>query len=142
MQGCSVVQALHPLTSSALRTVLIADDDKQLVNLYAHLFRREGYEVSCAKDGFEAIEKFRASSPHLVILDYEMPLIDGLTVAREILLENAFSNHKSEVFMISGNDKIRKEAEQIGVRLFLQKPISVRKILDEIILPAEQCLMA
>ena len=136
------MQVLHPFRSSSLRTVLIADDDKQLVDLYAHLFRREGYEVLCAKDGYEAIEKFKTSSPHLVILDYEMPLADGLTVAREILLENASSNQKSEVFMISGNDKIRKEAEQIGVHLFLQKPVSLRKILDEIILPAEQCQMA
>jgi CheY-like chemotaxis protein len=138
-----VVQALHSITSSsAFRTILIADDDQQLLNLYSFFFRREGYQVICAKDGYEAIEKFRASRPHLVILDYEMPRLDGLTVAREILLENASSNQKTEVFMISGNNKIRKEAEQTGVRLFLQKPVSLRKILDEIILPAEQCQMA
>jgi hypothetical protein len=54
----------HNIRSFAFRTVLIADDDPQLLDLYGFLFRKEGCKVICAKDGREAIEKFRASNFH------------------------------------------------------------------------------
>ena len=110
---------------SEFRTVLIADDDQQLLGLYNFFFRREGYEVICAKDGYEAIKKFSVSNPDLVILDYDMPQIDGLTVATEILRKNATSKKKTVVVMITANDKVRKEAEKVGVNLFFEKPISL-----------------
>jgi chemosensory pili system protein ChpA (sensor histidine kinase/response regulator) len=120
------------MPSSEFRTVLIADDDQHLLGLYNFFFRREGCEVILAKDGYEAIGKFSLANPDFVILDYEMPQIDGLTVATEILRKNATSTKKKTVvIMITANDKVRKEAEKVGVTLFFEKPISFKKVLNE-----------
>jgi DNA-binding response OmpR family regulator len=133
-----MMQALHQVKHSSYKTILVVDDSQQLLDLYTYFFTKEGYEVISATNGLEAIEKFRMFKPHLVILDYEIPGIDGLLVAREILCKNVMSDQETEVFMVTGNDNVRSEAERIGVHSFLQKPISFRRILSEIILSAKQ----
>jgi DNA-binding response OmpR family regulator len=64
--------------------LLIADDDPSLLVAYTLFFEAHGYAVQTAVDGVGAVAAYYASRPDVVILDIEMPRMDGLAVAREV----------------------------------------------------------
>ncbi len=70
--------------STKKTTILIADDDPQLVRLIALTLLLEGYEVLVASDGQQALEQIKAQKPDLVLLDVMMPKMDGFTVFRRV----------------------------------------------------------
>jgi DNA-binding response OmpR family regulator len=64
--------------------ILLVDDDPNLLVLLAEQLRADGFEVTTARDGQEALRKLRGGWPDLLLLDMMMPRMDGLTLAREI----------------------------------------------------------
>ncbi|HET6201636.1 MAG TPA: response regulator, partial [Planctomycetota bacterium] len=66
------------------RRVLVVDDQADLAEGTAALLRAEGYDVEVAASGEEALARIRWLRPHLVLLDYEMPGLDGLAVLEEL----------------------------------------------------------
>jgi DNA-binding response OmpR family regulator len=64
--------------------ILLVDDDPNLLVLLAEQLRADGYEITTARDGDEALRRLRTSWPDLLIIDMMMPKMDGLTFAREI----------------------------------------------------------
>src|SRR3954454_9991926 len=66
------------------RTVLVVDDEKDIVDLITYNLQRNGYDVLCALDGTEAIELAQKHVPDLVVLDLMLPGIDGTEVARRL----------------------------------------------------------
>ena len=65
-------------------TVLVAEDDKNIAELLQMYLEKEGYAVTIAPDGGQALTKFRAIQPDLVLLDVMMPVMDGWAVCRTI----------------------------------------------------------
>jgi Response regulator receiver domain len=81
---CCLKHNLEALMSTAnAERVLIADDDPNLLAAYLLFFEGHGYEVRTAADGSEALAQYWAWLPGVVILDIQMPRLDGWTVARE-----------------------------------------------------------
>jgi CheY-like chemotaxis protein len=64
--------------------LLIADDDADTLAAYALFFEVHGFDTRAAKDGAEALAEYRVWRPSVVILDVQMPVLDGRAVAREI----------------------------------------------------------
>ena len=64
--------------------ILVVDDDRNICELICLYLSKEGYETECAYDGHEAVSKFRANPPSLVVLDLMLPGLDGYGVCREI----------------------------------------------------------
>lgn len=64
--------------------VLVVDDDRDLVDILTYILRREGYEVLAAYDGEQGWRRFQQDSPELVVLDANMPGLDGMEVCRRI----------------------------------------------------------
>jgi two-component system, OmpR family, alkaline phosphatase synthesis response regulator PhoP len=64
--------------------VLLVEDDKDILDLYAISFQREGFIVYTANDGKQAIEKFHDKEPDILLLDIMMPNVDGYAVLREV----------------------------------------------------------
>jgi len=64
--------------------VLLVEDDKDILDLYAISFQREGFIVYTANDGKQAIEKFHDKNPDILLLDIMMPNVDGYAVLREV----------------------------------------------------------
>ena len=64
--------------------ILVADDDRNIAELLRLYLEKEGYTVSVAGDGEEALARFSADSPDMVLLDIMMPKLDGWQVCREI----------------------------------------------------------
>ena len=68
-----------------MSTLLIVDDEKNLLKLYQREFLEDGYEVLTASSGTEALEKLRHQAVDLVILDIRMPGLDGLETLKEVM---------------------------------------------------------
>ena len=72
-------------TSSSERgRVLIVDDDRRILDLLVDLLELEGYEISTALDGAQAIEQARSLRPDLIVSDVVMPVVGGLELCRRL----------------------------------------------------------
>ena len=65
-------------------TILVVDDEKNIVQLARLYLTNEGFRVEAAYDGAQALEKARTVRPDLIVLDMMMPEMDGLTVCKEL----------------------------------------------------------
>ena len=103
------------------------------------MLRRKGHQVRTASDGHTGIALFRRERPHVTILDFEMPGMDGLAVLRAIREIDA----QAPVIMLTGTGSAEREkqARGLGVTAFLAKGFSLHELgaaLNQVLLPAEQ----
>ena len=68
-----------------MEKVLCVDDDLSLLRLYQEELTEDGYKVILAKDGKEALKKFEKESPHVVVMDIRMPVMDGIETLTAML---------------------------------------------------------
>ena len=105
-------------------SILYMEDNKNLALLFQKIMEEKGYRVDIALDGREGLEKFEAESYDVLILDHEMPEIDGLEVARVL----AGRDELPPTIMVTGagNESIAVEAMKIGVGDYIVKDIKNR----------------
>lgn len=113
-----------PSGSLAVGRVLVADDD-ELVRLVAgEALTRAGFEVFEASDGAEALSRFVEVRPHVVLLDVDMPEMDGHTACAEI--RQAPGGRDTPIMMLTGKDDILsiERAYEAGATDFTSKPVN------------------
>lgn len=106
--------------------VLVVDDEAPFAAVIAGYFAREGYEVSLASDGPEALRAARATPPDLVILDVMLPGLDGVEVCRRL---RGFSTAYVLMLTARGHDHDKIVALGAGADDYVVKPASPREIL-------------
>lgn len=120
--------------SSALQPplVLVVDDSLTVRKITTRLLTREGFRVDSAKDGVDALEKMRDLVPEIVLLDVEMPRMDGFELARVMRSDARLKT--VPIIMITSRtaDKHRNHALEIGVDVYLGKPYQEQQLLDHI----------
>jgi DNA-binding NtrC family response regulator len=109
--------------------LLIVDDEKDIRNLMEEIFSEEGYDVMVAANGQQAQTIWRDMAPDLIFLDIWMPDIDGISLLKEMIEENVLQH--SCVIMMSGHGTIETaiEATKLGAYDYLEKPLSLAKLL-------------
>jgi len=127
------------IAQAQLPRVVVADDSLSVRRALAELMEDAGYEVSTARDGLEALELINALQPALVLLDLEMPKLNGLEVTR--FMRGREQTHSVPVIMITSraSERYRSQAHEAGVTLMLGKPFSedeltqsVRRLMAEV----------
>jgi len=122
------------LSLSTKISILVADDNKEFANIVKEfLSRYEEFEkVDIANDGNEAIEKILNDKPDVVILDIIMPFIDGIGVMQKINESDLIK--KPEIIVLSGvsQEKMTKEAIDLGAYCFLLKPFDFEVLAKRI----------
>lgn len=113
-------------------SILVVDDSVTVRKVTSRFLEREGYRVHTAKDGVEAIDAIRDLKPDLMLLDIEMPRMDGFEVAR--LVRNTAETKDLPIIMISSRsgEKHKEKALGCGVNLFLGKPYQEDNLLAAI----------
>lgn len=113
-------------------TILIADDNEDLRDMLAKLLRANGYDVSEAADGREAVGVFGRARPDLVIMDLGMPGMDGLAAVAEIRRQDPAAG--TPILILSAYDRLefRTEAVSAGCAGFIAKPVDPGSLLETI----------
>lgn len=105
-------------------TILVVDDEKNIVQLSRLYLRNEGYRVEEAYDGKQALEKARAVNPDLIILDLMMPEMDGLSVCRELRK----TSNVPIIFLTARDDDVDKIVGlEVGADDYVTKPFNPRE---------------
>lgn len=112
------------------KTIVIADDDETFVMYLSILLHRMGFEVIPVKNGEEVMRLLGTIRPDVVITDYKMPLMDGLTTLKKILEDQRFSHIPVIAMSAYCDQKIHDEFINAGVKGFLTKPIKVKALID------------
>src|SRR5919205_1519060 len=105
--------------------VLIADDDADLLDLMTYALRREGYTVLAAIDGKQALHRFETERPDIVLLDVNMPKLNGFEVCRRIRRDS-----ETPLIMLTACDEEEDIVRglQIGADDYVTKPFSVKQL--------------
>lgn len=113
------------------RSVLVADDDPDVLNTVKMAFDAAGAKVSTANDGNKALEMARKIDPDLIVLDMMMPRRSGFLVM-ESLKPHKKAGTRPYVIMITSNEGKRHElyARHLGVDEYLSKPFSMDRLLE------------
>jgi two-component system response regulator RegX3 len=109
--------------------ILIVEDEESLADSVRYNLEREGYAVAVATDGRRALEKFRAESPSLVILDLMLPEMSGLDVCRMIRAESDVP-----IIMVTAKDSEADKVTglELGADDYVTKPFSVRELVSRV----------
>jgi two-component system cell cycle response regulator DivK len=111
-------------------TILIAEDDDDGRGMMQTLLRLKGYDVVGARDGMQAIDLALAKTPDLILLDLELPLLNGLAVTESLRRLSQFK--QVPIVIVSGHDprKYREAALAAGCVDYLLKPIDFEALED------------
>jgi CheY-like chemotaxis protein len=113
-------------------TILIVDDEAHMLRVTELSLKRGGYALIIARNGREAIEVAERLRPALIVMDVQMPEMDGLTALK--LLKESQSTASIPVVMLTarGHAMTRTEAEGAGAADFLTKPFSPTQLLYKV----------
>ena len=118
---------MYRAVAMARATVLVVDDEPNILRTVRTALRAEGYEVETAEDGAAALERLSTRSYDVVLLDVQLPKVGGL----EVLQRARAQGLETPVVMMSGHGTIETavQATRLGARDFLEKPLSTEKLL-------------
>ena len=112
-----------------MATILIVDDDRKITDMLRRTLAYEGYRVATAADGNEALGKAQAQQPDLVILDWLMPGLDGIAVARQLR-----ATGDVPILMLTARDAVEHRVEGLdsGADDYLVKPFAPEELLARV----------
>ncbi|QIL83432.1 response regulator [Diaphorobacter sp. HDW4A] len=119
----------HIPSAPQVPLVLVVDDSITVRRVTQRLLQREGYRVSMAADGLQALERLQEERPTVVLSDIEMPRMDGFDLARNIRADQRLKD--LPIIMITSRiaEKHREHAMELGVNHYLGKPYSDEELL-------------
>ena len=116
----------------AVPIVMVVDDSITVRKISERTLSREGYQVILAKDGLDALEKLRDITPDAMLVDIEMPRMDGFDLTRSVRADSKTQN--VPIIMITSRtaEKHRNYALQLGVNVYLGKPYTDEDLMKHI----------
>ena len=113
----------------AVRTVLVVDDEPEIVRILRDYLERAGFAVLTASDGSSAVSAARRERPDLVVLDLTMPLLDGLDVARALRRDGDLPI----IMLTARNEETDRVAGlELGADDYVTKPFSPREVVARV----------
>lgn len=115
-----------------MKRILIVDDSPTIRKLIGYVLRKKAYATEEAEDGMDAMEKLSSSEIDLVIVDLNMPNMDGISFVKN--LRNSYYNLDLPVIMLTttSDTDLKNEAYEAGVNMFLNKPVQPDILLYKI----------
>ena len=113
-------------------TVLIADDEPNILISLEFLLKREGYDVKLARDGQEAIDAIVAHRPDLVLLDVRMPRKTGFDVCQEVRAMESVKDTRILMLTAKGRDTDVAKGLALGANAYMTKPFSTKELVDKV----------
>ena len=116
----------------AKKKILLAEDEPHIARLVVFKLEREGYEVTWAKDGGEALESIKKNRPDLVLLDVMMPVMNGFDVLKKIKEDEHY--WKIPVIMLTAKGQIRdvEKGFDLGSDDYIVKPFRPAELVARV----------
>jgi two-component system alkaline phosphatase synthesis response regulator PhoP len=112
--------------------ILIADDEPNIVISLEFLLKREGYDVSVARDGQETLDAIRRDRPRLVLLDVMMPKKSGFDVCQEVRADDAMKDTLILMLTARGRELDVAKGLAMGADDYMTKPFSTKELVLKI----------
>jgi len=112
--------------------ILIVDDEPSIVISLEFLMRREGFEVSVATDGEEALQALARRTPDLVILDIMLPKLNGFEVCQRIRADARWLGIKVLMLTAKGRETEVAKGLGVGADAYVTKPFSTRDLVAQV----------
>jgi len=104
--------------------LLVVDDDRDVAEALSSVLEDEGHEVVIAADGQRGLDEIARRRPDAVLLDVEMPVLDGPTMAAQLVARDS-GDEKIPIVLVSGATELSRIAGRVGTPYFLAKPYSI-----------------
>jgi CheY-like chemotaxis protein len=113
------------------KKILIVEDEKDILELLTTLFRLEGYEIICAKDGEEALKIAKENKIDIILLDIQLPKLKGPEVCNSVKSDPGMSHIK--ILLMSGVTQNSEQiAQKAGADGFIAKPFSSVALMQKV----------
>ncbi|ADH85220.1 response regulator [Desulfurivibrio alkaliphilus] len=119
------------------KTILIVDDSAMIRRIVSQLVQQLGHRAIAAENGQVGVETALATEPDMIIMDIEMPVLDGIAATRQLKADQRTTGIPVIFFTSLGSEENIREAKEAGGNGFLNKPIckeelglAINKILD------------
>lgn len=114
------------------KRIIIAEDSSVIQNLTRKILANQNYETTVVKNGKEVLDTM-AKVPHdLVLLDINMPVMNGIECAKKIRTETSETQREVPIIAITGNamNFSKEDFEEVGINDFLPKPINYDEMVN------------
>lgn len=115
--------------ASRMTQVLVVDDDPEILDVVAQLLITEGYEVHTAANGLEALAQIRKNPPDVILLDSNMPVLDGPGMLQRLRKEDP-ALAEIPTILCSGSVHLSSSALELGLSFTLDKPSMPEALLE------------
>ena len=110
------------------KTILVVEDYQDIRSFLKYLLEEKGYQVSEARDGIEAFDKFKQAHPDLILMDISLPEVDGLTATKAIRELEANGENIPIVAITAFGQLYYKKAIEAGCNELIDKPVDFDSI--------------
>jgi len=112
--------------------ILIADDEPNILITLEYLMKREGYAVSVARDGLEALDTLRRERPTLLLLDVMMPMKTGFEVCQEVRADDELKDTLILMLTAKGRETDVAKGLALGADDYITKPFSTKELVRKV----------
>jgi DNA-binding response OmpR family regulator len=112
--------------------ILIADDEPNILISLEYLMKREGFDVSVARNGLEALEALRRERPKLVLLDVMMPSKSGFEVCQEVRADDELKDTLILMLTAKGRETDVAKGLALGADDYITKPFSTKELVQKV----------
>jgi len=113
-------------------TVMVVDDSLTVRKVTDRLLRKQGMDVVLAKDGVEAVEKLREAIPDVMLVDIEMPRMDGYELTARVRSDSLTRHIPIIIITSRAGAKHKQKAMELGANVYLTKPYQEEELLAQI----------
>jgi DNA-binding response OmpR family regulator len=115
-----------------MRRALVVEDDPDIVELLAHYLKAEGFAVDATQDGRKGLERLRAEAYQLVVLDLQLPGMDGLSLCAEIRRDRKTKDVPVIMLTARGDEADRIVGLEMGADDYVVKPFSPKELVARV----------
>jgi CheY-like chemotaxis protein len=110
------------------RDILIVEDDEDVLDGVAHILRAEGYRVTTASDGRQALSWLEHEQPAMMLLDLGMPVMNGPELLSALRASGKPLGFP--IVLVSADDQLPRKAQELGVLEYMEKPLQIDTLLE------------
>ena len=114
------------------KTILIVDDEQDIVETLKFILEANGYKCYCAYNGEDGLNQAKEIKPDLIILDVMMPKINGYKISRLLKYDNKYKDIPIIMVTARSQEQDKLIGEETGVNEYISKPFELEEILDAV----------